>query len=133
MRIERGEHSVDCGRDQLLLIRHLDIVRKDEPERISEEFELTIIGDVPMPFRGVLAPSSCQLTLTAMAMRSNTPKAFALLRSFPTSFECFSLIDLWHAPEWSFPASTTFNTAHETSISSTAGLALDPHANTRPS
>ena len=42
MRIERGEHAVDRGLDELGLVRALDVVRADLLEHVAEEAELTI-------------------------------------------------------------------------------------------
>jgi hypothetical protein len=42
MRIERGQHAVDRGLDQLLVVRRLDVVVADALEHLAEQVELLI-------------------------------------------------------------------------------------------
>ena len=42
MRIEAGEHAVDRGFDQLLIVRLLDVVGADALEHIAEQIELAV-------------------------------------------------------------------------------------------
>jgi len=42
MRIERAEHTVDCGLDQLLVVDLLDVVGADLLEDVAEQVELLI-------------------------------------------------------------------------------------------
>ncbi len=42
MRIERGQHALDGGADQLALVRHVDIFGADAVEDLTEQLQVGI-------------------------------------------------------------------------------------------